>query len=79
MELDAQPDHRIEYTERLDVARINSTPRFRFTREWGIGRGIHRLRASESDSVGAIINRVEEVVRGRRGSLMNSFIASANG
>lgn len=79
LELEAQPDHRMEYTDRLDVARINRTPRFRLTRGCGIGSGIHRLRASDRDSVGAIMNRVVEVVRGRKGSLMNSFIASANG
>lgn len=77
--MDAQPDHKIEYTERLDVARINKTPKFRLTRGCGMGSGIHRLRASDRDNVGAIINRVEEVARGRSGSLMNSFIASANG
>ena len=27
-EFDAHPDHRMEYTARLDMARINSTPRF---------------------------------------------------
>lgn len=32
-----------------------------------------------SDRVGAIINRDIEVVRGRMGSFMNSFMASANG
>ena len=79
LELDAHPDHRIEYTDRLDVARINRTPRFRFTRGCGMGSGIHRLRARLRERVGAIINRVVEVAKGRRGSLMNSFIASANG
>lgn len=44
-----------------------------------MGIGIHRLRASDRDNVGAIMNRVEEVARGRRGSLMNNFMASANG
>lgn len=44
-----------------------------------MGRGIHRLNASISDSVGAIINRDVEVAKGRKGSLINSFIASANG
>lgn len=44
-----------------------------------MGRGIHRLNARVSDSVGAIIKRDVEVARGRRGSLMKSFIASANG
>lgn len=61
------------------MARINRIPKFRFTSGWGIGSGIHRLRARVSDRVGAIMNRVVEVARGRRGSLMNSFIASANG
>lgn len=79
LEFDAQPDHRIEYTERLDVARINRIPKFRFTSGCGIGSGIHRLRAKVRDRVGAIMNRVVEVARGRSGSLMNSFIASANG
>lgn len=32
-----------------------------------------------SDKVGAIMNRDSEVVKGRIGSLMKSFIASANG
>ena len=79
LELDAHPDHRIEYTDRLDVARINRTPRFRFTRGCGMWSGIHRLRARLRERVGAMINRVVEVAKGRRGSLMNSFIASANG
>lgn len=79
LELDAQPDHRMEYTERLDVARINRMPRFKLTRGWGMGSGIHRLSASDRDSAGATTKRVVEVARGRRGSLMNSFMASANG
>lgn len=41
--------------------------------------GIHRLKARVRDKVGAIINSTTEVVSGRRGSLINSFIASANG
>lgn len=44
-----------------------------------MGRGIHRLKASARDKVGAIINRVVEVAKGRRDSLINSFIRSANG
>lgn len=77
--MDAHPDHKIEYTERLDVARINSILRFRLIRGWGIGSGIHKLRASVSDRVGAMMNRDSEVVKGRMGSLMKSFMASANG
>lgn len=44
-----------------------------------MGNGIHRLRASDKDSVGAMMNRVVEVARGRSGSLINNFIASAKG
>lgn len=79
LEFDAHPDHRMEYTERLDVARINRIPKFKLTRGYGMGNGIHRLSANDRDNVGAIMKRVVEVARGRKGSLMNSFIASANG
>lgn len=78
-EFEAHPDHKIEYTERLDVARKNKIPRLRLISGWGIGRGIHRLKASVRDRVGAIINNVIDVVNGRMGSLMNNFMASANG
>lgn len=44
-----------------------------------MGRGIHRDRAKNSDRVGAMMNRVVDVFNGRRGSLIKSFIASANG
>lgn len=79
MEFEAHPDHKIEYTDKLEVARINKIPMFKLASGWGIGRGIHRLKAKVRDSVGAIINRDVEVVKGRMGSLMNSFMASANG
>lgn len=79
LEFDAHPDHRMEYTARLEVARINKIPMFRFTRGWGMGRGIHSDKARNNDRVGAIMNRVVEVFSGRRGSLINSFMASANG
>lgn len=32
LEFEAQPDHRIEYTDRLEVARMNRAPRFRLSR-----------------------------------------------
>lgn len=79
LEFDAHPDHRMEYTDRLDIARMNRIPRLRLISGCGMGSGIHRLRASVSDRVGAMMNSDREVVRGRIGSLMNSFIASANG
>lgn len=61
------------------MARINKILKFKFTSGCGIGSGIHIDRANSRDSVGAIINRDVEVFEGRRGSLINSFIASANG
>lgn len=61
------------------MARINKIPRLKFTRGWGMGSGIHRERASRSDKVGAIMNSEVDVFNGRRGSLMKSFMASANG
>lgn len=79
LELDAHPDHRIAYTARLDVARINKIPMFMLMRGCGIGRGIHIVRARVRAKEGAIINKVIEDVKGLRGSLINSFMASANG
>lgn len=32
-EFDAQPDHKMEYTAKLEIARMNSTPRFRLISE----------------------------------------------
>lgn len=78
-ELDAQPDHRIEYTARLDKAKINRAPRLRFVSGWGVGSGIQRESASVMAKVGAKINREVDEADGRRGSLVKSFIASANG
>ena len=40
-ELEAQPDHRIEYTARLDIASMNNTPRFMLMKGYGMGREIH--------------------------------------
>lgn len=79
LEFDAHPDHRMEYTERLESARINTTLRLRLISGYGIGRGIHRLKAKARDSVGAIMNSDRDVDSGRNGSLINNFIASANG
>ena len=58
---------------------INKIPRFKLINGCGIGRGTHRLNASVSDRVGAIINKDIEVVKGRIGSFINNFMASANG
>lgn len=79
LELDAHPDHRIEYTAKLDMARRNSTLRFMLISGWGIGSGIHIVRASVNARMGAIVNMVADDVNGCRGSLVNSFTASAIG
>lgn len=79
LEFEAHPDHRIAYTARLEVAKINRTPIFILIRGMGMGRGIHIVKANVRARVGAIINNIIDDVRGFIGSLMNSFIASANG
>lgn len=79
MEFEAHPDHRIEYTARLDIASMNRTPRFILIKGYGIGRGVHIVRARVRARMGAIINMEMEDVRGRRGSLVKSLIASAIG
>lgn len=77
--MDAHPDHKIEYTARLDVASINKRPRLKLIRGCGIGRGLHIRRAIDRAKVGAVIYRVEADVVGSRGSFVKSFIASAIG
>lgn len=44
-----------------------------------MGRGTHIVRARDKARIGAIINMDTEDVRGRRGSLVKSFTASAIG
>ena len=78
-ELEAQPDHRMEYMARLDIASMNNTPRFMLMRGYGMGRGIHIVRARVRAKMGAMINMEVEDVAGRRDSLVNSLIASAKG
>lgn len=46
---------------------------------YGIGRGIHIVRAKVRARMGAMINIETDEVRGRSGSLMNSLTASAMG
>lgn len=61
------------------MANINRTPKFMLIRGYGIGRGTHIVKARDRARIGAIINIDTEDVRGRRGSLVNSFMASAMG
>ena len=78
-EFDAHPDPRIEYTARLDNARIKRMLRFKSITGYGSGRGAHKVRASVSASIGARRKSRGEEVDGRTGSLMNSLIPSAIG
>lgn len=78
-EFEAQPDHKIEYTARLDMASRKRRPKFRSVREKGRGRGIQMVIARRRASMGVMIKRNGEEVDGRIGSLVNSFSPSATG
>lgn len=78
-ELEAHPDHRIEYTARLDKASINSIPRFRSVKENGRGRGVQIVSAKSRAKIGVAMKRDGDDVDGRIGSLINSFTPSAMG
>lgn len=78
-ELDAHPEPRMEYTARLDRARMNRIPRFRSTTGYGIGIGAQRVIANVRASIGVSRNSSGEDVDGRTGSLINSFTPSAIG
>lgn len=69
----------MEYTARLDMASMKSRLRFMLVRGWGIGMGIHMVRARVRARIGASRNMVVEDVSGRSGSFVNSFMASAIG
>lgn len=78
-EFEAQPDHIMVYTARLDRARINNRLRFILARGYGMGSGVHIVRAKVRAMVGAIINNRGDDASGCSGSLVNSLIASAIG
>lgn len=78
-EFDAQPDHRIEYTMKLDMEIKNSNPRFKSASECGSGRGSQIDNASRRASIGAMVNNMYEELVGWIGSLINSFSPSAIG
>lgn len=78
-ELEAQPDHRIEYTAKLDRASKKSTPRFKSAREKGIGSGVQIVIARRSARTGVMMKREGDEVEGRIGSLIKSFTPSATG
>ena len=78
-EFEAHPEPKIEYTARLDKARIKRSPRFIFTIGFGIGIGAHIVRAMVKAIMGVIIKRMGDEADGRIGSLMNNLIPSAIG
>jgi len=78
-EFDDHPDHRIVYVNMLDMAMINSNPRFILVSDDGIGSGAQVINASVSAIIGERINRVGEDIVGLFGSLIISLIPSAIG
>lgn len=78
-ELDAHPDHRMEYTATLDMASMNNTARFMLIRGYGIGSGIYIVSTKAKARIGEMMNIGMDDVAGHRGSLVNSFNASAIG
>lgn len=78
-EFEAQPEPRIEYTARLERARMKRMARFRSRTGYGRGRGAHSVMANVRASIGVRMNRIGEEVEGRTGSLINSFTPSAIG
>ena len=78
-ELEAHPEPRIEYTARLEIAKMNSMPRFKSVIGWGMGMGVHSIRARVRAKVGAARNKNGEEVEGRMGSLINNLTPSATG
>lgn len=79
LELEAHPDHKIEYTARLDIASRKSRPKLRSAKENGRGSGVQIEIARSRASIGVAMNRAGEDVDGRIGSLINSFTPSARG
>ena len=58
---------------------MKRAPRFRLASGKGMGSGIQSESAKVRARVGAMINRNIDEESGRNGSLINNFIASANG
>lgn len=78
-ELEAQPDHKIEYTAKLDIAKRNRNPRFKSARGNGRGSGTQIVSARSRARIGVMINNSGDDVDGRIGSFVNSLIPSAIG
>lgn len=69
----------MEYTARLDRARINKIPRLRSVIGRGMGIGAHRVMARVRASMGVARNKNGDDADGRMGSLMKSLTPSAIG
>lgn len=78
-EFEAQPDHMIVYTARLDRAKINNRLKFMLAKGYGMGSGVHIVRAKVRAIAGAMINSIGDDASGCSGSLVNNLIASATG
>lgn len=78
-ELDDHPDHRIVYVNMLDMAIINSSPKFMSVNEDGIGSGVHVISASVSAMIGDSMNKIGDDIVGLVGSLIINLIPSAIG
>lgn len=61
------------------MASMNRIPRFMLISGYGMGRGIHMVRARVRARIGAMINMEVDDVSGCSGSLINSLRASAIG
>lgn len=78
-ELEAHPEPKVEYTARLERAKIKRMPRFKSAIGKGRGIGTHSVRASIKARTGARRNRRGEAVEGRTGSFVRSLSPSAKG
>lgn len=78
-EFEAHPDHRMEYTAKLDIVSMKSNPRLRSAKGNGMGSGVQMEIARSRASMGVMINNTGEDVDGRIGSFTNNFTPSANG
>lgn len=64
LELDAQPEPKMEYTAKLDRARINRRLKFRSVEGVGIGIRVQRVRAIVRAKIGETKKRKGEEVEG---------------
>lgn len=63
-EFEAQPNHRMEYTARLDLARRNRTPKFKSVREKGREKGIQIVIDKRRTRMGVMMKRRERPLMG---------------